>query len=205
MVGYLVFGLLVAGLLFRGGRFTAADNYLVYAVLGGYTLGLLASATSRLVQNTFFALGDTKTPAKVAALRLGVDASLGAGLMLWLDRYSVAAAFGLESSGGEELYLGALGLALAASIGAWVELALLRRRLLARAPELALPARAIGRLFAAAALLALPAVGVWSSLPAGLPVRAQAMIVLPLYPLVYLGFAWWRSSPELELWLGRRK
>lgn len=203
VVGYLIFGLLVAGLLFRGGRFTAADNYLVYAVLGGYTLGLLASATSRLLQNTFFALGDTRTPAQVAALRLAIDASLGGAFMLWLDRYSVAAAFGLGTSGGEELYLGALGLSLASSIGAWTELVLLRRRLRARVPELELPARAIGRLLVLAVLLALPALGVWSLLPATLPVRVQALVVLPLYPLIYLGFAWWRSLPELELWLGR--
>ena len=203
VVGYLVFGLLVAGLLFSGGSFTLESTYLVYLVLGGYTLGLLASAASRLIQNTFFALGDTRTPAQIATIRLVVDALFGAGLMFWLDRYSVAALFpsaGFEASG---LYLGALGLSLASSIGAWTELMLLRRRLLARLPGLALPVWAIAKLLATAVVMALPAIGVWLLLPDGLTLRQQAFLVLPLYPLVYLGWAWWRSSPELGLWLGR--
>ena len=47
VVGYLLFGFLVAGLIYRGGAFTREDNWLVYAILGGYTLGLLASTISR--------------------------------------------------------------------------------------------------------------------------------------------------------------
>lgn len=203
VVGYLAFGFLVAGLIFRGGRFTVEDQYLVYAALAGYTLGILASAASRLAQNTFFALGDTRTPAKIAALRLGVDALFGVGLMLWLDRYSVPSAFGLRGAPGKELYLGAVGLALASSIGAWTELALLRRRLVAEVPALALPVRAVGKLLGLAVVLALPAAGVWWLLPSGLSTREQALLVLPVYPVVYLGWAWWRSSPELALWIGR--
>jgi putative peptidoglycan lipid II flippase len=203
VVGYLAFGYLVSGLVFRGGRFTVEDNWLVFAALAGYTLGLLASAASRLAQNTFFALGDTRTPAKIAALRLAVDALFGAGLMYWFDRYSVADLFGLAGSPGKELYLGALGLSLASSIGAWTELVLLRRALVALVPGLVLPVRAVARLLGLAVVLALPAAAVWFLLPSGLSTREQALVVLPLYPLVYLGWAWWRSSPELELWIGR--
>lgn len=202
VVGYLVFGFLVANLIFGGGRFTLESSYLVYAVLVGYTLGLLASAASRLLQNTFFALGDTRTPARIAFLRLMVDTSFGVALMFWFDRYSVTAVFGLEASD-QDHFLGAFGLSLAASLGAWVELLLLRRRIVDKMPGLELPSGAIGRLLFWAVLLALPAVGVWLLLPAGISVKMQALLVLPIYPLVYLGFAWWRASPELDLWLGR--
>lgn len=203
VVGYLLLGYLVAGLLFRGGRFQLAGNVLVAAVLAGYALGMLASATSRLLQNTFYALRDTRTPARVAAWRLAVDATLGIALMWWLDRYSVAAAFGLESAAGSGLYLGAVGLALASSIGAWFELFRLRRHLIAKIPGLRLPVRELGRLLALSVVFVAPSLLVWALLPPELSVRAQALLVLPLYPLLYLGFAWWRSSPELEMWLGR--
>jgi putative peptidoglycan lipid II flippase len=198
VVGYLFFGYLVAGLLFRGGRFGPEGNVLVAVVLAGYALGMLASTASRLLQNTFFALRDTRTPARVAAWRLAVDAGLGVALMAWLDRYPVAG----TSGDGDGLYFGAAGLAAAASVGAWFELALLRRRLRERIADLRLPARRLARLAALAAACALPSLLLWALLPPSLPVRAQALVALPLYPLLYLGFAWWRSSPELAMWLG---
>ncbi len=171
-------------------------------MLAGYALGLLAVATSRLLQNTFFALRDTRTPARIAAARLAIDALLGFALMTWLDRYPVAAVFG-DTGSGAALYLGAVGLAVAQSVGSWTELALLRRKLRAKVPGLELPVAAIARLLALAVLLALPALGVWALLPAGLAVTWQALAVLPVYVGAYLGVAWWRRSPELALWLGR--
>ncbi len=203
-VGFLAFGFLVAG-LFAGGQFTIEGTWLVYAVLLGYTLGLPATATSRILQNTFFALRDTRTPARIAAVRLVAGAGLGSALMLVLDRFPVAAAVGLERSP-DGLYFGAVGLSLAAAVGDWVEVTLLRRKLGERLPGLRLPLGAVGRLFAAAALLALPAAGLWlltSRVLPGLAVAWQALVVLPVYAAAYLGFAAWRRMEELELWLGR--
>ncbi len=201
VVGYLVFGFLAAGLVFRGGSFTREGNILVYLVLCAYTLGLLASVISRLLQNTFFALRDTRTPARIAAVRLVSSALLGALLMRFLDRYPVAATFGLGAAT-QDLYLGAVGLALAGSFGAWCELALLRRALRRRLPELRLPVRYIAGRLGLAALLAVPGLLLWALIPAA-GVATQAMVVLPCYALSYLGVAWWRKSPELGLWLGR--
>ncbi len=198
-VGYLVFGFLVVGLLYVGGSFTVEDNWLVYVVLCGYTLGLVASAVSRILQNTFFALRDTRTPAKVATVRVAASALVGAVLMLWLDRFSVADTFGVESV--KDLHLGALGLSLAAAVAAWGELLLLRRALRGRVPELKLPIRPILKLLLTAALTAVPALVLWGLLPTS-SVLLQALVVLPCYAVTYLGFAWWRRLPELELWLG---
>ncbi len=201
VVGYLVFGFLAAGLVFRGGSFTLESNVLVYVVLLAYTLGLLPSVISRLLQNTFFALRDTRTPARIATVRLASSAFLGALLMLWLDRYSVAGTFGLEGAA-QDLYLGAVGLALAGSFGAWCELALLRHALRRRLPEVRLPARYIAGRLLLAAVLAGPGLVLWYLLPAA-GVAVQALLVLPCYVLCYLGVAWWRKTPELDLWLGR--
>ncbi|MCP3964374.1 MAG: murein biosynthesis integral membrane protein MurJ [bacterium] len=202
VVGYLLFGFLVAGLVFRGGSFAHEDNVLVYLVLCAYTLGLLPSTLSRLLQNTFFALRDTRTPAKIAAVRLGASAALGALLLYILDHYSVNTAFGLENAG-KELFLGAVGLGLAGSVGAWCELALLRHALRRPLPSFRLPAGPLAKRLALALTLAVPALILWALLPAW-SVMAQALVVLPCYVACYLGHAWWRKAPELELWLGRR-
>ena len=201
IVGYLAFGYLVAGLVFRGGSFTAQGNLLVYLVLAAYTLGLLPSVISRLLQNTFYALRDTRTPARIAGVRLASSAGLGAILMLVLDRFSVAGTFGVADAG-QDLYLGAVGLATAASAGAWCELVLLRRALGRRLPALRLPVRYIGGRFALAVATSAPGFALWALGPAD-SVVGQAFVVLPAYALCYLGVAWWSRSSELDLWLGR--
>ena len=201
MVGYLAFGFLTAGLVFRGGSFTVEGNLLVYLVLAGYTLGLLPSVISRLLQNTFYALRDTRTPARIAGVRLVASASVGALLMIFLDRFAVTPTFRLNGTG-QDLYLGAVGLALASSLGAWCELALLRRALSRRLPELKLPVAYIAGRLGLAAALAIPGLILWALIPAQ-SVTIQALVVLPAYALCYLGIAWWSRAPELELWLGR--
>ncbi len=207
VVGYLAFGFLAAGLIFRGGSFTVEANLLVYLVLATYALGLLPSVISRLLQNTFYALRDTRTPARIAGVRLLTSASVGATLMHFLDRFSVAGTFGLEGAT-QDLYLGAVGLAAAGSLGAWCELALLRRALGRRLPEARLPVSFIAGRLGLATVLAVPglmlwALMLWAATPAP-GVAAQALVVLPCYALCYLGVAWWSRAPELELWLGRR-
>ncbi len=201
VAGYLLFGFLVSGLLFRGGGFTLEANLLVYAVLCAYTLGLLASATSRLLQNVFFALHDTRTPARIAGVRLAGSALLGAAMMFALDDFPVREVFGLSGST-QDLRLGAVGLGLAASVGAWCEFALLRRALRRPLPALRLPLRHIvGRLGLALALTVPPLI-LWALISSA-PFVLQALVVLPFYAGSYLGWAWWRRFPELRLWHSR--
>ena len=117
-LAYLAVGdVLVAGLLERG-DFGRPDTVAVYAVLAAYALGITASSGSRVLTSAFYALGDTRTPARIAYLRVALSAVLGAALMFPLDRVGVAG-----------LRLGATGLAVGAAVGAWVENILLHRRL----------------------------------------------------------------------------
>ncbi|MEM1182451.1 MAG: murein biosynthesis integral membrane protein MurJ [Acidobacteriota bacterium] len=203
VVGYLTFGFLVVGLLYRGGKFGAASQWLVWAVLASYTVGLLASAISRLLQNVFFAVGDTRTPARIAAIRLASSLTVGIGLMLWLDAYSVEAITGAPV-GEMPLFFGACGLALGASVGAWGEMALLLWALRRRVSDLRLPFARILSFFAAAAVSAAPAIALWFVIKDG-PRVAVSISVLGVYALCYLGQAYWRGLPELELWIGRFK
>jgi len=117
-LAYLFLGDVLTAALFQRGEFGGPDTLVVYGVLACYALGLPASSASRVLSSAFYALRDTRTPARIAYLRVGVSVVLGASLMFPLDRYGVAG-----------LRFGAAGLALGASVGAWVEYGLLRRRL----------------------------------------------------------------------------
>ena len=176
-VAYLTLGWPIVEGLYRlfGGGFGRQESLLVWLVLAGYSLGLPASTGSRVLQTTFYALGDTRTPARAAGLRVAAGVALGAPLMLLLDRWPVAALPG--GAGPERLRLGAIGLALAASAAAWLERAALRRALRRRLPALVWPGRELARMFGAAAAAALPGLVVW-----------RAAVALELHPaLVALG------------------
>ena len=129
------------------------DIALIALVLGAYSLGLVPLVASRLCQNVLFAARDTRTAATIAAIRLAVSLVIGAALMLPLDRVLVIdgalTGFGdidlfsrestwslldseIRSDPALPARLGAVGLALGAAVGAWAELGLLRRAVLAR-------------------------------------------------------------------------
>jgi putative peptidoglycan lipid II flippase len=121
-LAYFVIGdTLIAALLERG-VFVRADTILVYAILAAYALGLTASSSSRVLSSAYYALRDTRSPAHIAYLRIAVSLVVGVTLMFPLDQIAFTA-------GGETRRLGAVGLALGASLGAWLEYFLLRRRL----------------------------------------------------------------------------
>lgn len=142
-VAFLVAGKPVVGAVFERGQFTGDDTVFVWLVLGGYSLGLVASATSRLLQNACFAAGDVSGPARIAGLRVTVAAVIGIALMLQFERYGVTngsltklgdlPAFDLlpeEIREDDDLpqRIGAVGLALGSAVAAWIEYFLLRRR-----------------------------------------------------------------------------
>lgn len=115
---YVTMGDVVVAALYQTGAFGAPESLVTWAVLAGYALGLPASASSRVLSSAFYALRDARTPARIAYLRVLVSTVAGVVLMFPLDRL-----------GFESLRLGAAGLALGASLGAWLEYGLLRRSL----------------------------------------------------------------------------
>lgn len=199
-VGYLAFGLLIVGLIYRTGRFTAASQWLVYLVLCGYTLGLLATTSSRLLQNTFYALGETAVPARIAAGRVALSATAGLILMLLLDRVAVSDV--VDVPGGDTLRLGAVGLSLASGIGAWYELLRLQRELARRGATGVIPWKETGRLLLVAGAAAVIAGGIWALLPPWHR-SVTTLVVVGGFGLTYLGFARWLAAEELSFWTGR--
>lgn len=201
IVGYLCFGFLIVGLLLRTGQFDAQSNWLVYMVLGGYTVGILATTVSRLLQNAFYALGDAKTPARLAVVRVTISTILAIPLMFELDTTAVPDVVPVTTE--SPLFLGALGLSVGASVGAWAEFFLLRRALQKALPELTLLRLRPVLLIAALAIgAALPALGLWYLL-AGTSVWVSGPLVGGTYATVYLVSAWLTRRPELDAWLSR--
>lgn len=200
VVGYLAFGVLIVGALLQTGQFKAGSTWLVTIVLGGYSLGILATTISRLLQNAFYAIGDTKTPAWIAALRVVVSTVVAVPAMFWLDAIPVEAVVGTLS--GDPLFLGALGLSLGATVGAWVEVAALRRALRDPLAEARVPWIALIRMTALALVVLVPAAGVWWMLPEW-HVLAVAPIVVGIYAVLYLSAAAALDYDELDAWLQR--
>jgi putative peptidoglycan lipid II flippase len=182
---------LVAG-LYRTGEFAAADVTAVWFVLVGYSAGLLASTATRIYQSAFFALRDTATPARAAVVRVLVALVAGAALMVQFEPVTVlgvaipAGAFASFEAAG--LPLGPLGLAAGASLGAWGEWWLLRRRLRGAVGGVGVGLGPFARMFAAAFAAAGAARGADVWLAVSSPLLA-GVLVAAVFGVVYLAAA----------------
>jgi putative peptidoglycan lipid II flippase len=188
-VGYLVLGDVILAAIYERGDFGRADTLLVWFILAGYAIGLLASTATRLYSSALFALGDTKTPAKVAGLRVATSALLGASLMITLEPVTLG---GVTVGGWQPVTVlgnpvGAAGLAAGAGAAAWLEWVLLRRALGRRIGD-ASAAGVLLKLFLAAIVAAAAARGVAMLLP---PMGniLQALPVLGVFGVIYFGMA----------------
>ena len=165
----------LVGILFQGGAFSTADTSLVWLILAAYSVALPAAGLSRMFQNAAFALGDTRTPARMATFRVMTAAVIGLIIMFPLDRVvitatgleNVADAFGfagplddLLRSNDSVTRLGAVGLALGTAIATWAEVINLSRAMRPALPELRTPRQFLMPLLAVAA----PAFAVASAL-----------------------------------------
>ena len=196
VVAFLAFGDVAIAALFRGGRFVAEDVRDVWFILGGSTVGLLAATLARLYSSTFYALRDTRTPLKYAALRVVLTAGLGVFCGLWLPR-----ALHLDPK------LGAVGLTASAGAAGWIEFALLRRGIARRVGKADVPAGLLVRLWAAALGAGAAGIGVrflFSGLPASrLAAVVKAAAVFGTFGVVYLLLALALDVPEAAAALRR--
>lgn len=208
LVAFVALGdVLVAALLQRG-DFVRADTLLVWLALAGYSVGLVASTGTRLFSSTFFALHDTRTPAKVAALRVAAAAVLGFALMVQFEAIDVdrlglhvpAGIFGGVEVAGRPL--GVPGLTLGAGLAAWLEWVLLRRALRARIGAVGVGAGALARMFAAALTAAAAGWGVRLLLP-GASTVVLGVLVVVAFGVVYFAVAAALGLDESRMFVGR--
>ena len=104
VAGAMVIPDLIMRALFARGAFTVADAAAAGATLAAYSVGLLPFVLLRSFTAPFYARGDTMTPVKAALLAASVNIALKVLLMG---------------------HLAQVGLALATSVGAWLNLSLL--------------------------------------------------------------------------------
>ena len=203
VVGYLGFGALVVGAFYQTGQFGVADTWQVTLVLAAYSLGMVATTAGRLLQNAFYALNDTKTPAKIAVWRVVISGVIGAALMFALDAFSVAEVVGVPNEG-DPLRLGAVGLALGSAVGAWVELWRLVAALRQHDAAFALPWGGALQMAGLAGLAAVPAALVRWLVPLDVaPVWLYGAGVVALYGLTYLALGHVVGLPESDAWVGK--
>ena len=196
VVAFLVLGDVICGALFRTGRFGADQVIYVSAILAGSTIGLLAATQARLYSSAFYALKDTRTPLRFAALRVLATGVLGLLAGLWLPR-----ALHLDPE------LGAVGLTASAGVAGWGEFLLLQRGIHARIGQVSVPKRLQLELWGSAALAGAAAALLRWALAFGPQLlrspRPSALLVLGLFGVVYLAATTALRVPEAQAMLRR--
>lgn len=201
-VAVVLLGDVMVAALFQRGEFDPRDTRLVYLTLLAFSVGMLASTATRLFSSTFFALRDTRTPARIAVVRVAAAAVLGFGLMLQFEAIEI---FGMQVGpgifGGVRLGgvpLGVVGLALGSGIAAWIEWALIRARLRSRVGKVGAGFSSLARMFAAALLAAGAGWLVRWGLPAAVGPLLRAVAVFAAFGLVYFAVAAVLHLPEMD-------
>jgi putative peptidoglycan lipid II flippase len=151
-VAFLFLGDLISGVLLETGRFTAADSRLTWYILIGSAVALTAQTSGRLYSSAFYALKDTRTPLKFATLRVGLGIALG--------YYAVRV---LPGQLGLPEHLGVVFITVTTGFTAWVEMLLLRHALKADLGEIPRQGGQLARVWGAAMVAGVVALGlkVW--------------------------------------------
>jgi putative peptidoglycan lipid II flippase len=176
-MAFLLLGDVIAAALYQHGRFTPQETRFTWGILAAASIGLLASALSRLYSSAFFAFHDTRTPLRIAILRVVLASALGLPLALYGPRL-------LDI----EPQWGAAGLTLSSSVAAWIEFSLLRKRLNVRVEKSGVPVKLTLTLLFAAAAAGAAAYGIKVGV-AGMHRWIVAGLVLGAYGALYLMLA----------------
>jgi len=164
--------------LFERGAFDAATTRATAGALAAFATGLPAYVLIKILAPAFFAREDTATPAKIAALCLGLNVLLVLGLIGPLAHVGIALATGLSNWAN-------------AGLLAWV---LWRRDALAPTPELR---RRLLRMLLAAAVMAAVLLLV-AELGAGLHPLLLLAVILPSGVLTFFGAAQLLGAVDLR-------
>jgi putative peptidoglycan lipid II flippase len=177
VVGLLALGDVMAAILFQHGKFTPSDSQLVWGILAGAAVGLMAGTLGRLYSSTYYALRDTRTPLRFALIRVALTGALG-----WVFATRLPGWIGVPA------IWGAAGLTASAGIAGWVEFTLLRRALNQRIGSTGISAALVAKLYACAVLAAGAAWALKLAIGLGHP-KVYGIAILAVYGLTYFAAA----------------
>jgi len=98
VIGFMVLGSSIIDLLFEHGEFTSSETKACYLALFFYSFGLVSFCSLKPVISFFYALGDTKTPLKVACFCMVVNIILNLIFLKPLEEGGLAFATTMSSS-----------------------------------------------------------------------------------------------------------
>ncbi|HTL45497.1 MAG TPA: murein biosynthesis integral membrane protein MurJ [Vicinamibacterales bacterium] len=173
-VAFALLGDVIAGALLQHGRFRPQDSLIVWGILAGSAIGLVAATQSRLYSVAHYAIGDTRSPLRFALIRLAFVTLLG-----WYCALRAPGLLGIAA------IWGAAGLTASAGVSGWIEFLLLRRSFNARVGHTGVPAAYTLKLWSGAIVAAVPAYLVKMQIPVTQPL-ARGAAVLPLYGGAFL-------------------
>ena len=182
----LALGDVITAVLYQTGEFNREATYYVWGILAGSTIGLLASTLGRLYASTYYALHDTRTPLRYAALRVTLAALLGYVCAIPLPRW-----LGIDPK------WGAAALTAFSGVAGWIEFALLRRTLNRRIGRTGLTAGYVFRLWLAAAIAAGVAWAIKLAIGSHHPMIVAVLVLLP-YGLTYFAITAALRVPEVN-------
>jgi putative peptidoglycan lipid II flippase len=210
VVAFIAIGNVIVAALYQGGRFGESDTILVWYILIGSTVGLLAMTLGRLYSSAFYALRDTRTPLRFAMLRVTLTAALGwifaLPLRPLLVRLLEAMRVPLPIVGRGTMALGAIALTATAGIAGWIEFFLLRRALARRIGRTAVPASYLIRLWTSAIAAGAGAAAfnlfvmrrVAEHLPRVLPHVRDGAVVCGIFGVIYFAATLLLQVPEAK-------
>ena len=174
-VAFLALGDVVVATIYKSGIFSTRDVHYVWGILAGSAVGLLASTSGRLFSSAYYALRDTRTPLKFAAIRVVLTLGLG-----YLFALPLPVWLGIDRG------WGTAGLTLSAGLAGWIEFALLRRGLHRRIGAIDFSKEYLLKLYAAALVAAAIGNGIRWILPLHSALIRGVVILVP-YGLFYFG------------------
>lgn len=190
-MAFLALGDVITAALYQTGKFTHEDSLFGWAILGGSSVGLLASTLGRLYSSTYYALRDTRTPLRYALVRVTLTTALGYLCAILIPRWT-----------GIDARWGMAGLTGSAGVAGWVEFALLRRTLNRRIGRTGLRVSTTAKLWISAALAAGAAWGIKLVIGRHGPV-ISAGVILGAYGAVYFAATWLWGIEECRVTLKR--
>ena len=189
LCAFLILGDILVAALFQTGKFTEKDTHVVWMVLIGSSVGLLASTIGRLYSSTFFSLKDTKTTLNFAVVRIFFTTILG---------YLFAFKFAPMISS-DPVYATA-GLTASAGISGWIEFVLLQKKLNKIIGKTGVVYRYQSKLWGSALIASAVGLSIKFFIHLGLlehPIP-RAVIILGIYGVLYFGITYMIGIEESQ-------